>query len=58
MVLLNQLDAFRRRDDAEDLDVAGTRLLQQVDGFYRAASSGQHGIDHQHVALRESWRQL
>ena len=52
MMLLDQRDAFRRRDDADHADVVRAGLLQQIERRDRAAAGREHRIDHQHVAAR------
>ena len=51
-MLLDERDAFRRRDDADHADVAGAGAAQQVERGDGAAAGRQHRIDHQHVSCR------
>jgi YVTN family beta-propeller protein len=58
MMALHQRHAVGRGDDADHPDRAGTGGLEQIDRGGGAPASGQHRVDHQHVAVLEIAGQL
>src|SRR5262245_37074065 len=58
VLAFDDLDAFGRRDDADDANARRAALSQQTERRGRAAARCEHRIDHQHVAVFESVRQL
>src|SRR6476661_7758778 len=58
IVLLDRSDPFRRGDDADDADMGGAGLAQQLDAGYGAAAGGQHRVDHQHETRPQTSGQL
>ena len=58
MMPLDERDAFRRGDDADDADRFGAGLAQQIQAGDGAAAGREHRVDHQHVAGAEIQRQL
>ena len=42
------IDAFRRRQQTDEADVAGAALLEPVDGGHRRMAGRQHRVDHHH----------
>ena len=51
MILLHLLYAFRRADDAHQLDVPDARFLQEGDGRGRAAAGREHRVYHNGVTF-------
>ena len=58
MILLHPGDAFGRGDQVDQTDVVAAALLQERDGGGGAAAGGQHGIQHQKLAVLAVVRQL
>ena len=56
--LVQGLDAFRSGDQADELDPLCAVLLDLGDGVNGAAAGSQHGVQHQHITLRDILGQL
>ena len=54
MAAFDGRDAFGRRDDAEQMEVAGAELAQRVEREHRAAAGREHRVDHQHARVGEA----
>src|SRR6267143_5421826 len=50
--------ALGRRDEAEEADALGARMLERFYGVRRRAASGEHGVEHEEVARVLAGRNL
>ena len=53
MVLLNAGDALRRSQHVHQLDVLAAIFLHKADGGGGGTAGGQHGVDDDHIPLRD-----
>src|SRR5262245_14717887 len=51
MVRVEVLEPFRTRQETHELDGAGPRLLETLDGGHRRVSGGEHRIDDDGIAI-------